>query len=210
MTAIEIIRGALETCGVIASGEAVSNEDAALCLGVLNRIIKLMPTHGFSWPKLTSTDASIAWVSGNSVSSPSDYFGVPVLDYTNTNGKRVPLIELTKADFDKLEPTEAAAYPTHFYVAPDATFKLYPTPTTNPNLKLSYQAIIADVTLTQTPSITIVYQDLLECWLADEISIKFMVPQNDRAEIVKRLGAKKEHALQWAVSMAPIYFEAVE
>jgi hypothetical protein len=211
-TAIEIIRGALEVCGVQGAAEPISAEDSNLCLRVLNRILKLLPAYGFSWPKVTSTNVSIAW-SGSSpslVSLPLDYFGVPVLDYTNAAGASISLREFTKAQFDALQtPDTTAPYPTDFFIFPNSTVRLYPVPTQDPQIKLGYQSIVADVRLTDSPNVSIIIQDLLEYWLADEISLKFEVPDSKRLEISKRLMGKREHALQWAVSTAPIAFEVV-
>lgn len=209
MTAIEIIRGSLELCGVQGAAEPVSAEDADLCLRVLNRILKVLPTYGFSWPKLTSTNVALTWsdLTPGIVSLPADYFGVPVLDY----GANIPLTELTKPQFDALvTPDVTALYPTHFFILPNSTARLYPFPTQNPSLKLGYQAIVADVVLTDTPSVSVIVQDFLEFWLADEISLKFEVPEAKRIEISKRLMGKREHALQWAVSTAPIVFEVAD
>lgn len=209
MTAIELIRGALEICGVQGAAEPVSSEDSDLCLRVLNRILKLLPIYGFSWPKLTSANVSLTWSGGTPsiVSLPIDYFGVPVLDY----GASVALTELTKPQFDALQtPDVTALYPTHFFILPNATVRLYPVPTQNPSLKLGYQSIVADVGLTDTPSTSVIVQDFLEYWLADEISMKFEVPDSKRIEISKRLMGKREHALQWAVSTAPIVMEVAE
>lgn len=213
MTAIDIIRGALELCGVQGAAEPVSSEDADLCLRVLNRVIKLMPTYGFSWPKLSSTNVAVTWEIGtpSTITPPADYFGVPVLDYTNAAGQGIPLVEMSKTDYDALvSPSTTALYPTHFYVAPDTTFRLYPVPTQDPLLKLGYQSVIADVTLTQTPTVSAIMQDMIEYWLADEISLKYSTPDKTRDEISKRLIEKRGHALQWAVSTAPIVFEVVD
>lgn len=212
MTANEIIRGALELCGVQGAAEPISAEDAELSLKVLNRVLALLPTYGFSWPNISNSDTSITWavVTPNTFTTPTNYFGVPMLDMTDASGNTVALTELTKPEYDAIEnKTQTATYPTHFYVTPDSTFILYPVPTQDPQLKLSYQSVIAEVGLTDSPSVSTVMQDMIEHFLASEISLKYGVSEDKRIEIAKRFSAKRELAMQWAVSTAPISIEVL-
>lgn len=213
MTANEIIRGALELCGVQGAAEPISAEDAELSLKVLNRVLALLPTYGFSWPNISSADTSITWsvLTQNTFTTPTNYFGVPVLRMTDASGNAVPLTELTKPEYDAL-PNKAltATYPTHFYLTPSSTFILYPVPTQDPQLKLSYQSVVTEVGLTDTPTVSAIMQDMIEHFLANEIALKFEVPEAKRIEIAQRFKGKRELALQWAVSTAPIVIEVAE
>ena len=207
ITASDIIRGALELNSAIDPTEAVSAEDTATCLRALNGIIKEMPLHGLSWPKLTSTAVALSWDENAPyrVSPPANYFGVPVLKFTDENGRFQQLRQLPRVNYEALDQGAAQArYPQFFYEAPDRTFALWPTPTENPLLVLDYQAIGEDVSLTAQPDVQQAYLGLLELWVADKTSLKFSTPRDQRMEIAARFGAALELMKQWAVETAPI------
>lgn len=201
-TAQEIYTGALELCEAISDGEIPGASDVALCKRALDGILKELPLHGLSWFKLTTTDVSITWavLTAQTVTPPSDYFGSPVLKRDG-----VPLRQITKAEFDA-KAASSATLPIEFYETPSGTFKLWPTPSTDPALTLSYQAICNDVTSTATPDIKQAWILGFTYWLADEISMKFGVPQPVRAEIKQRAEEKRNLMKQWAAEQAPIAF----
>lgn len=202
-TAQEIYTGALELCEAIGDGETASPSDLALCERALNGILKELPLHGFSWFKVTSQDVAITWsgLDPQKVSPPSDYFGSPVL---KRDGE--PLEQIPKAEFD-YKAAETATYPTKFYQTPAGDFLLWPTPTQDPVLTLSYQAIVDDVTTTATPDIKQAWLLGFTYWLADEISLKFGVPQPVRLEIKQRAAEKRTLMAQWATELAPIIIQ---
>lgn len=209
ITASDIIRGALELNTAIDPLEPISASDAELCLSALNGIIKEMPLHGLSWPQITETAVAVTWSGGTpgSVTPPTDYFGVPVLKYTNDTSKLVELKQIPKHAFDKLDLTQTAKYPECFYETPGRVFCLWPTPTVDPVLKLSYQAIAADASLTVAPDVQQAYLHLMQYWVADEVSMKCSTPAQDRQEIAARLNVKREMIKQWAVDKAPFFVE---
>lgn len=199
-TAQEICTGALEICEAIGDGEPASASDLAICERALNGILKELPLHGFSWFKITNNDVSISWsaLTPNKVNHPADFFGNPVL---KSNGE--PLKQIAKAEYD-YKPAQTATYPTEFYQNPNNAFVLWPTPTQDPVLTLSYQAIVDDVTTTATPDIKQAWLLGFTYWLADEISLKFGVPQATRVEIKQRAAEKRTLMAQWATELAPI------
>lgn len=206
LTTVEVIRGALELCQAIGVGEPISDPNTDTCMDAMQGLIKELPIHGFEWPQVSSTPVAVSWVLGtpSSVSPPTDYFGEPVLKYTDVAGVARPLIRLGKADWELLDLTKTAAYPTHYYVAPNLTFKIWPAPTQNPGLTLTYQSIMPDLVLTSTPPVQQQYLNLLQFLLADEIALKFGVPQDVRVEISARAAVKKQMMLQWATDQGPI------
>lgn len=208
LTAIEVIRGALQLCGAIGVGETVSDDDADLCLDSLTGVVKELPLQGFSWPEVSSTPVVVAWSGGTPsvVTPPADYFESPFLKYMDAAGKMRLLTRIPKWRYEQLDLTQTAQYPQVYYVAPDLSFKLWPTPTQNPNLMLTYQSIIPDPVLTATPSIQQQYLNALQYFLADEISMKYGVPQAERAEISARAAQKKFLMNQWAIDQGPVAF----
>lgn len=207
LTTIEIIKGALQLCQAIGVGENVNDEDADLCMDSLQGLMKELPSHGFLWPQLSNTPVAVAWVLGTPsvVTPPTDYFGAPVLKFTDASGQKVQLRQLTKQKFELLDLTKTATYPEAFYVSPNLAFNLWPAPTQNPGLTLTYQSVLPDLVLTGTPSIQQQYLNTLQFMLADEIALKYGVPQDVRVEISARAAQKKGLMMSWATDLAPIY-----
>lgn len=213
LTAIEVIRGALELCQAIGVGEPVSDPDAELCMDSLQGILKELPLHGFSWPQVSSTPVAVSWVlaTPSSVTPPVDFFGAPVLKFTDAGGVKRELMRVDKTRWEMLDLTKTGAYPSYFYVAPDLTFKLWPAPTQNPNLALTYQSIIPDLSaLTSIPGVQQQYLNSLQYFLADEICLKFGTSQDIRVEIAGRAAQKKMLMTQWAVDQGPISIEVID
>lgn len=206
LTTVEVIRGALELCQAIGVGENVSDPNTETCMDALQGIIKELPNHGYQWPQISSTPVAVTWVLGtpSSVTPPADYLGAPVLKFTDASGSKKELKRVPKVYWEALDLTKTATYPEVFYVAPNQTFKLWPAPTINPQLTLTYQSIIPDLTLTATPGVAQQYLNSLQYLLADEISLKFGVPQDIRVEIAARATQKKFMMLQWATDQGPI------
>jgi hypothetical protein len=210
LTTLQVIRGALELCQVVGVGETIDDDDTDLCMRSLDGVIKELPLHGYSWPEVTPVPVAVTWVSGNSVTPPTDYFGVPTLKFTDASSNKVELLQLPKAEWELLKLSQTAQYPTHWYQAPDLTFKLWPTPTQNPGLELTYQGIIPDLVLTSTPTIQQQYLNTLQYLLADEISLKYGVARDIRQELGVRAAYKKNLMVQWATDLAPISISVVD
>lgn len=210
LTTLEVIRGAMELCQAIGVGESIEDADTDMCMRALQGVIKELPLHGYSWPEVTPVPVSVTWVSGNSVTPPTDYFGAPVLKYTDASGNLVPMVQVQKGEWELLQLAQTATYPTTFYVAPDLTFKLWPTPTQNPTLKLTYQGIIPDLVLSATPTIQQQYLNTLQYLLADEVSLKYGCSPDVRQEIGARAIYKKNLLIQWSVDLAPISISVVD
>ena len=206
LTTIKVIQGALQLCQAIGVGEKVEDEDAALCLDALNGVIKELPNYGFQWPRISNNPVSISWTLGTPsiVTPPLDYFAAPVLKYTDASGVLRPLRPVSKFIWEAYDLTQTADYPEVFYVSPDLSFHLYPAPTQEPGLWLSYQSILPDVILAGMTNIQQQYVNSLQYFLADEISLKYGVDQTIRAEISARAAQKKFLMLQWATDQAPI------
>jgi hypothetical protein len=212
LTAGDIVQGALELCQAIGSGETVSPEDSALCLRALNGILKELPVHGIGWPKVSSANTAITWssITPSTVAVPAGFFGLPVLRFTNAAGTLSPLVPLTKQRYEELDATATGTYPEGFYLAPNNAIYLYPVPTQDPVLKLTYQAIVSDATLTATPDVQQAFMNGLQFWLAEEVKLKFNVSPQLSAEIEKKFMQKRSLMQQWSVEMAPICFTVAD
>jgi hypothetical protein len=207
LTSQQIVRGALELCNAISGAEPIGAEDYEVCMRALNGIFKELPLHGISWPRISNNATDITWSSltPSQFAPPSDYFGVPVLKYTTPSGSPMLLTHISKPQFDELDNTKTGQYPQKFYVAPDLTFNLWPTPTLDPGLKLSYQSVITDASVTQTPDIQAAYLNGMQYWVANEVMLKFDTPIELRRDIAAMFLQKKMMMVQWGVDMAPIF-----
>jgi len=208
LTTFDVIEGALQLCQAIGVGETINDPDIELCMRALDGVLKELPIHGFQRPRLSSAPVLVSWsiLTPSVVYPPGDYFGAPVLQYTTASAEKKQLVQVTKAKWEALDLAATAVYPECFYVSPDLTFNLWPTPTQDPGLSLTYQSIIPDLMLTGTPEIEQQYLNSLQYLLADEIALKYSVGQADRAEIAARATQKKFLILGWASEQAPISF----
>lgn len=212
LTASEIVQGAMELCQAIGVGESVSPEDSDLCLRSLNGILKELPIHGIGWPKVSSANSAVTWsaLTPSTVAVPSAFFGLPVLRFTNATGTLSLLKPLTKVGYEQLDATKTALYPEFFYLAPNNAIYLWPVPTQDPVLKLTYQAIVSDTTLTATPDVQQAFLNGLQFWLAEEVKLKFNVDAHASAEIEKKFMQKRALMQQWSVEMAPLVISVAD
>jgi len=211
LPAADIIVDALQIVGVIGAGQTASPGDHATCMNALQSIIKELPLHGVCWPKVTTDPVTLAWsgATPDQVTLPADYFGVPQLAYT-VNGNRVAVAIIAKAAYDALpNPAATGTYPTHAYIAPNNICRLWPVPSVNPALKLTYQAIAIDATLMARPDVAQTWIAGLGLWLAYEICPKFAVDMASRQDIERRFLARRALMLAYAAETAPITFGVV-
>lgn len=212
LTAAEIISGALEICGYKDPDESTSTADAATCLRALDGILKEMPLHGLSWPQVAGATVAVVWsgVTPSTVSLPADYFGVPVLKFTNASGTLTELAHISKPAYEALNAAQTATYPQAFHVSSSNAVYLWPVPTQDPVLRLTYQAILADAASGSATGVKQAYLHGLQFWLADEVSLKFGVPEKTRQEIALRAAGKRRAMLAYATDLAPISFMVSE
>lgn len=212
LTSQEIIQDALEHLQVLAAGETPSSEDNAMAITALQNILKELPMHGLNWPKITVTPAALTWSSGTpaQVSMPVDYFGSPVISFTQ-NSANVDLEIITKAEYDAIQqPAYVALYPQKVYIAPSNVGYLWPVPSADPVMSIVYQAIVSDASLTVTPDVMQLWKGGMGLWVAFELIPKFSVPADLRSQIENRFMLKKKLMLAYAAETAQICFTVAD
>lgn len=212
LSAQDIIVDALQIAEVIGAGETPTADDYNVCLTALQNILKELPLHGVVWPKVTVAPVSLTWASGTpkQVSMPTDYFGQPNIYYT-LNSVNVDLEVITKATYDALQqPDYVSTYPQKVYIAPNNIGYLWPVPSADPILKMTYQAIVPDASLSTQPDVVQAWMGGLGLWVAFEISPKFGVDLQKRADIANRFIAKRRMMLAYATETAPIVVGVVD
>lgn len=207
-TAQDICAEALEILGAIGQDETPGNADIQTALRGLQTVLGELPLAGYDWPKL-SAETALTWASVQMFTLPSDYYGNPVA-WKTVNGAKCPLAQIAHADWVQLPNRQATGVATSFYVGPDNTFYVYPTPSTDPGLYVQYQRVIDGASLTTTPDVLQSMKSALSWGVADELSMKFQIAQAERVEIAQRWGAKKVLMLQNAAPSGPISFEVRE
>lgn len=212
LTAQEVVTGALQELGVLGAGQTASPSDYDLCMTALQNVLKEMPLHGLSWPKITVAPVALIWSGATpaQVAMPADYFGVPFVSYT-LNGALVALDVLTKARYDALpQPAQTAEYPTSIYIGPNNIGYLFPVPTDDPELSITYQAVTLDAEILTTPDVVQAWLGGLILWVAHEAAAKFGVPVPDRQDIERRFIMRRALMLAWAAETAPIRFTVAD
>lgn len=206
LAAADVCTDALEHLGVIGAGEAASGDDMQVALRALDGVLKELPLAGYTWPKL-SAEAALAWTAGQTIPLPTDYFSSPVV-WLVADGRKVALTPIAHARWSELtDRSSAAGAPTHFYVGPDKTLYLWPTPSTDPALTLQYQRIVDDADSTAQPDVPQYMLNALGYGVAHECVLKFDTPPARAQEITQRWMSKRAAALEYAIESAPICFE---
>lgn len=213
LTSQEVIQDALEYLGVVAAGETIASESNAMALTALQNILKELPMHGLSWPKIAATSTALTWSSGTptQVAMPTDYFGSPVISFTQ-NSVNVDLEIITKAHYDAIQqPAYVALYPQKIYIAPSNVGYLWPVPSADPVMSIVYQAIVSDASLSVTPDVMQLWKGGLGLWVAFELLPKFpLLSPSEKKDIEDRFFLKKKLMLAYAAETAPIYFTVAD
>lgn len=208
LNAGEVVADALEHLGVLGSGETVSASDLALGLKALDGILKEMPIHGFVWKKVTSTPTLLVWSSGTpkNVSMPSDFYGVPQISFTQ-NSANVDIELITKAEYDTIiDPDYVALYPLKMYLDSANVGWLWPVPSADPSMYITYQAITSDAVSGSTPDVKQSWVSMFGYWVAYELRLKFQTNQSIINEIKESLAIKRRLCLASSAETAPITF----
>lgn len=212
LSAQDIITDALQITEVLGASETASSDDYSVCLTALQNILKELPLHGVSWPKVTVSPVTLAWsaLTPAQVSMPADYFGVPQISRT-VNGANVDVGIITKAAYDAIqEPGYVHDDTLMVYIAPNNIGFLWPVPGVDPVLSMTYQAIAVDAALAATPDVMQAWMGGLGLWLAYEICPKFGVSLQKRADIANRFAVKRKMMLSYAAETAPIVIQVAD
>ena len=206
-TAGQICSEALVILGVIAPDETPTYSDMNSALRALDNVLQELPLRGYVWPALTA-EASLAWVSGNTVTLPADYYANPAL-WSNVSGSRVQLEQMTHPHWMTLKDTSPVGTTTHFYINPVGTCYLYPEPSVDPVLTLQYQRLIADSSQFAASDVPRILIGALHYGVANELIIAY-----GRMDIAQQVEArwmqKRELAFQSLINEAPITFMVSE
>lgn len=208
LAASEICADALEHLGVIADGETASSGDMQTALRALNGVLKELPLFGYHWPALSGENA-LAWGNSQAVVLPADYYGSPVV-WSAASGARVRLTQLTHAEWIAQPIRTQSGTATHFCINPLGDLLVWPVPSVNPVLTLQYQRVVGDAEIIAAPMLPLFWLNPLGYGVANELALKFGVPQDKRAEIAQRWDAKKSRALEGSIASEVISFSVAD
>lgn len=206
-TAQQICTDALQHLSVLGSGETATSADMQLALGALDTVLKELPLAGFSWPQL-SDEVALTYVQGvQTMALPADYFAYPVA-WKTVNGEKSPLTQIPHATWvqmaDRNKTGEAA---THFYISPAKAFYMWPNVSADPVITLQYQKIVQDASATSSTDLPQFWIGALGYGVANELALKYGIPQGTRVEIAQRWAAKREKALENSIGSEVISIE---
>ena len=206
LSSSQIIRSALEHMGVVDAVTTPSAEDSAVCLRALNGLLKELPTYGYLWPEYRE-GVAVSWVSGATVTLPSDFYGFPLMKRSDG----VILREFTPAEWADMDASSRAqsGVPEAFYRL-GTTATLWPIPSTDPGLTLDYQSIVSDAVSAAQPDMPQVWLNGLAWGIAAECWMKYQVPM-DRGQIIEtKWGVKLQQLLSISAPDAPIEFTVAD
>lgn len=207
-TAGEIAARALSLIGAVPAEETPEAYDLATALDALDGLLKELPAYGLTWPRLSTTNIALAWSSAtpDRVSLPADYAGNPVIWYALPTGRQ-GLRLLLKVERDALsDPDQTATYPETAYIDPAGTAWLYPVPTQDPVLTLSYQQIISDSVSGSNPDMAQMWTQALGYGVAVEIAPVYGVPLPIAQDLERKWVMRRARLLAAAIEAAPISF----
>lgn len=208
LTASEICKDALEHLGAIADGETPSAGDLQTCLRGLDGLLKELPTFGYNWPSL-SAETALTWTGAQFMALPSDYYNFPTA-WKLINGEKFPLVPIPHAQWVTKLDRSATGPVSHFYIAPDSKFYVWPVPTADPVVSLQYMRIVDDASLTVTPAVMQIWLNPLGYGVADEVAMKFGASKERRVEIKARWTDKRDRALMSSQAYEVIEFGVQE
>lgn len=207
-TAGEIAARALALIGAVPAEETPEAYDLSTALDALDGLLKELPVYGLSWPKLSAANVALAWSAGtpDRVSLPADYAGNPVLWHALPTGRQ-PMRLMPKAERDALSnPGQTATYSEAAYIDPAGVVWLYPVPTQDPGLTLSYQQVISDSAAGSNPDMGQMWTQALGYGVAVEIAPVYGVPLAISQDLERKWLMRRERLLAYAIEAAPISF----
>lgn len=207
-TASDIIQDGYQHLGVLGIGEVADSDQMILGLRALDGILKELPLFGYQWPKLSINTTSVAWVSGQTVSLPTDYFNYAVLN-SAVSGKPVLLSQIPTAIWNGMpDRSTALGNPTHCYISPAGLVYLYPTPSVDPVLTIQYQKIVNDSAQTVNPDVLQIWNKPLGYGVAFELALKMgKVGTPKYAEVKERWFMGRKMAIENSQQYEPIDVE---
>jgi hypothetical protein len=202
--ASQVCGDALRHLNVIGKADTPSGALMQDALRGLDVVLKELPLHGYTWPKL-SAEVALVWTGLQTVALPADYYGYPVVWQTQ-NGQRSRLIQCPHALWVQASDSTAAGTASQFYVSPDNVLHLWAVPTVDPVLTMQYLRRVDDADLFVTPDVLQSMLGALSYGVADEIALKCGVPQEVRVEVAARWKVKRDLMLANAVPYEVISF----
>lgn len=208
-TATQICNDALEHMSVLGSGETANAGDMQLALKALDAVLKELPLSGFNWPQL-SGEVALTFAASQQMALPTDYLDYPVA-WKTLNGYKSLLTQIPHATWVGMaDRTVAGEVVTHFYISPAKVFYLWPTPTVDPVVTLQYQKIVPDADGSSATALPQIWLGAVPLGVANELTLKFGLPQDKRVEIAQRWKAKRDHALAMSVPSEVISFSVAD
>jgi hypothetical protein len=130
--------------------------------------------------------------------------------WSQATGTKVQLVQLNHAQWLATPNQDAQGSATHYYVDPLGALHLWPVPPVDPVLTIQYQRIVSDAASTTSPSLPQYWINPLGYGVANELVLKFGVPQDKRVEIAQRWGVKRDRALESSIGSEVICFSVVD
>jgi hypothetical protein len=147
LTRERIADRALERIGALGAGQTPDAEDRNLALETLDSILKSLPLYGIIWPRVTPVSVSLSVTAlSTTVAMPTDWYPSALhVNVVKTDGTERPATIIQRRDYEEIpDKTKQGNDLEYAYIGPDRIMYLWPVPTANITLKLTYQRIVQD------------------------------------------------------------------
>lgn len=209
-TAGEIANSALRKCGVVAVDRVATSDEIDVALVTFNVMLKALQIPSITVWKLTTGSITLtnATTSYTIASRPYD---LGVVNWRNTSGLDLPMLELTRKEYYELPDKDAAGTPSQYYyhrLQETATLYVWPVQTTGSGtIEWEGQGEIDDIAATtDTLDVPAEWYEAIIYGLADRLADDFPVEMTRAAKIGLRAGAAlalAQHAGRETVFFVP-------
>ena len=219
MTRDDLILAALRKTGAYGALDTPTPSDMTFCAQALNVLLKELPVNGDLLH--CRQDVAVPLVAGQATYNLSTITGetlpMRILDayLRDASGNDVTLMLISRFDYDMLGRKGSQGVPNQLIYDPQVgagIVTLYNVPADSTHtLHVLIQRQLMDVNVS-TDNVDFPQQAfrMLIWMLADEISLEYQTPVEDRAEISAKAAAYKERLFDSNVEQASVYFTASE
>ncbi len=216
-----LISGALRIVGAIAQGETPTADQITEAAEALNYLVKALQADGmplwaikeYSIP-LSASTASYRIGLTQTVNTAKPLKIISAYRQDTTNDIDVPMVKLTRDEYNLLGNKTSEGEPIQFYYDPQRTYGdlyLFPVPNStaaaNSTVRIVYQRPFEDFDAsTDEPDFPQEWFDALKFLLADRLAPEYGIPIQDRQDIRSRAKQLREEALGFGSEEGSIFF----
>lgn len=221
ITKIQVITGALQLCQVLAEGETPSPQKSTDCTVFLQAMLKSWDKKGWqahlyqtiNWTSIAAHNPYTIGEGGGVDVTNVRPTRVPQAYTRSTSGNDVPLMLLTRQQWERLTPKSSSGPPNSFYYDAQLDTGLFYAWPVNPDTSLTFFALIerpiSDIAAADASTFDIPQEGYLALiWgLADQIKLIMGCPVDVRREIAATAPAMIDTYISEEEEDGSVYFQ---